>query len=178
VRLKGGDPMMFGRAQEEIEALAAAGVRCEVVPGITAALAAAAQLRVSMTQRGVARSVAFVTPRVGTGEDASTWVSALAAADTGAIYMGAGQAQIISSALIGAGKPASTPLALVINASLPDSETLYTTLGRLASLANATVVGPAMILMGTQFTPRVASQRELGTADGGRCRSELFERTG
>ena len=68
VRLKGGDPMLFGRAQEEIAALEAAGIRCEVVPGITAALAAAAELKTSLTQRGVARSVTFATPRVGVGE--------------------------------------------------------------------------------------------------------------
>src|SRR6266576_176053 len=61
VRLKGGDPMLFGRAQEEIDALACAGVDCEVVPGVTAALAAAASLKVSLTRRGVARNVAFVT---------------------------------------------------------------------------------------------------------------------
>src|SRR5713226_3850249 len=92
VRLKGGDPMLFGRAQEEIAALEAAGVRYEVVPGVTAALAASAELGISLTQRGVARSVAFVTPRVGEGEAPSAWVQSIAAADAGAIYMGAGQA--------------------------------------------------------------------------------------
>src|SRR5580704_15674283 len=60
VRLKGGDPMLFGRAQEEIAALAAAGIRCEVVPGVTAALAASAELGIALTQRGLARSIAFV----------------------------------------------------------------------------------------------------------------------
>src|SRR3954465_4811898 len=68
VRLKGGDPLLFGRAQEEIGALEAAGVPYEVVPGITAALAAAAELGTSLTQRGTVRSVSFVTPRVGDGE--------------------------------------------------------------------------------------------------------------
>ena len=75
VRLKGGDPMLFGRAQEEIDALAAAGVDVEVVPGVTAALAAAADLSVSLTRRGVARSVALVTPRVGEGETPHAWAS-------------------------------------------------------------------------------------------------------
>jgi len=68
VRLKGGDPMMFGRAQEEIAALEEAGIACEVVPGITAALAAAAQIKTSLTQRGTARSITFATPRVGASE--------------------------------------------------------------------------------------------------------------
>src|SRR5258705_2357235 len=68
VRLKGGDPTLFGRAQEEIAALNAAGIAFEVVPGVTAALAAAAEAGVSLTQRGIARSITFVTPRVGEGE--------------------------------------------------------------------------------------------------------------
>ena len=93
VRLKGGDPMLFGRAQEEIAALEAAGIACEVVPGITAALAAAAALGTSLTQRGIARSVAFVTPRVGEGERRrATGRDGFAGADAGAIYMGVGEA--------------------------------------------------------------------------------------
>jgi uroporphyrin-III C-methyltransferase len=91
VRLKGGDPMLFGRAQEEICALEHAGIEYEVVPGVTAALAAAADLGVSLTQRGAARSVAFVTPRVGEGEAPSQWARTVAAADTAVIYMGAGR---------------------------------------------------------------------------------------
>jgi uroporphyrin-III C-methyltransferase len=91
VRLKGGDPMLFGRAQEEIDALRAAGIEFEVVPGITAALAAAADLGVSLTRRGVSRNVVFATPRVGDGEAASDWAEPLATADTGVIYMGAGE---------------------------------------------------------------------------------------
>src|SRR5678815_708352 len=65
VRLKGGDPMIFGRAQEEIDALSDAGVAFEVVPGVTAALAASAELNVSLTRRGLSRSVVFATPRIG-----------------------------------------------------------------------------------------------------------------
>src|SRR5689334_6278543 len=82
VRLKGGDPMLFGRAQEEIAALEAAGIEYQIVPGVTAALAASAELGVSLTQRGVARSVVFLTPRVGEGEQPNEWVRAALAADT------------------------------------------------------------------------------------------------
>ena len=131
VRLKGGDPMLFGRAQEEIAALEAAGVRCEVVPGITAALAASAALATSLTQRGTARSIAFVTPRVGEGEAKNEWATSLAAADAGAIYMGVGQAEEIAAALTAAGKPASTPVAIVENASLPNALAVYSTLAAL-----------------------------------------------
>jgi len=151
VRLKGGDPMLFGRAQEEIAALEAAGVRYEVVPGVTAALAAAAQLGASLTQRGKARSVAFVTPRVGDGEPQNDWAKSLLAADTGVIYMGAGQAAAIASALLAGGKPASLPVAVVENASLPESRTIYTTLGLLPSLAAEQLQGPAVMLLGEQF---------------------------
>src|SRR5947207_12317217 len=124
VRLKGGDPMLFGRAQEEIAYLRSHGIAVEVVPGITAALAGAADLGVSLTQRGLARSVAFVTPRVGAGEPASTWVQTVLAADTSAIYMGAGEALQIARALIDAGKPAMTPVAVLENASLPETRVL------------------------------------------------------
>ena len=77
VRLKGGDPMIFGRAQEEIAALQAAGIAYEIVPGITSALAAAAELGVSLTRRGVSRNVVFVTPRVGEAESVSDWAHAM-----------------------------------------------------------------------------------------------------
>jgi uroporphyrin-III C-methyltransferase len=151
VRLKGGDPMLFGRAQEEIAALEAAGVRYEVVPGVTAALAASAELGISLTQRGVARSVALVTPRVGEGEAPSDWVKSVVAADAAAIYMGAGQAEAIAAALIAGGKSPSTPIAVVENASLPTTRTRYTTLSGLPATAKASFVGPVLILVGAQF---------------------------
>ena len=173
VRLKGGDPMLFGRAQEEIEALQAAGVRFEVVPGVTAALAACAELGVSLTQRGSVRSVAFVTPRVGDGKTQSTWVQSVVAADSGAIYMGAGEAEAISIALISAGKSPSTPVAVVENASLPESRILFSTLGALPRVAGQTLSGPAVIFLGPQFRARaraalLADARAAATARSGR----------
>jgi uroporphyrin-III C-methyltransferase len=161
VRLKGGDPMLFGRAQEEIAALEAAGVRYEVVPGVTAALAAAAELATSLTQRGLARSIAFATPRVARGEPASEWAQSLAAADAGAIYMAAGQAAAMAAALIAAGKPPSTPVALVESASLPESRRFFATLASLPRLAGE-FSGPAVILLGPQY--RARSQAVLNSA--------------
>jgi uroporphyrin-III C-methyltransferase len=161
VRLKGGDPMLFGRAQEEIAALEAAGVHYEVVPGVTAALAAAAQLATSLTQRGLARSVAFVTPRVGEGEQESDWVRSLANADAGAVYMGVGQAEEIAGALIAAGKPPATPVAIVESASLPESRSVFATLASLPRVANQ-LSGPAVILLGPQY--RARAQRVLNRA--------------
>jgi uroporphyrin-III C-methyltransferase len=158
VRLKGGDPMLFGRAQEEIAALEAAGVRYEVVPGVTAALAASAELGISLTQRGVARSIAFATPRVAEGEPPSAWAYSIAAADAGAIYMGAGQAEQIAAALIAAGKPATTPIAIVESASLAESRRVFATLALLPRLANE-FSGPAVILIGPQYRARAQSVR-------------------
>jgi uroporphyrin-III C-methyltransferase len=166
VRLKGGDPMLFGRAQEEIAALEAAGVPCEVVPGITAALAAAAQLGTSLTQRGTVRSVSFVTPRVGDGEaPANAWVDALAATDAGAIYMGAGEARSIAAALIAAGKPHSLPVAIVESASLVESRTVHTTLANLAQHGAQAGLGPALLLVGPQFAARAAQRARAGEVD-------------
>lgn len=167
VRLKGGDPLLFGRAQEEIAALEAADIRCEVVPGITAALAAAAEVRTSLTQRGIARSVTFATPRVGAQEQPSHWADSLAATDAGAIYMGVGEAQHIAATLLAAGKPASLPVAVVENASLPNVRIQYTTLRDLPHLAVAQITGPALILLGPQFTARTE------IADTERCRPVL-----
>ena len=146
VRLKGGDPMLFGRAHEEIEYLTGEGIRFEVVPGVTAALAAGADLGLSLTQRGVARSVTFVTPRVARGERESSWVAAVLTADTAAIYMGAGEAEAIAAALIAAGKPAHTPVAVVEHASLPEMRVQYGSLATLRHLATGS--GPALILIG------------------------------
>jgi uroporphyrin-III C-methyltransferase len=160
VRLKGGDPMLFGRAQEEIDALEGAGVEFEVVPGITAALAASAQLGVSLTRRGVSRNVAFVTPRVGEAQSESDWAASVLAADTAAIYMGAGQAECIAATLVARGREAGTPVALVESASLPESQVRYGTLATLADLAAASGSGPAVILLGEVLREKLSAQRD------------------
>jgi uroporphyrin-III C-methyltransferase len=157
VRLKGGDPLLFGRAQEEIAALESAGIAYEVVPGITAALAAAAAVGTSLSQRGVVRSVAFATPRVGNGEDVSDWVKGFTSADAGAIYMGIGEAPAIAAALLAKGKPRSLPIAVVENASLPNQRIVYTTLGQLPALASQEFTGPTLLLAGPQFSARAAA---------------------
>ncbi|MGZ8230185.1 MAG: uroporphyrinogen-III C-methyltransferase [Burkholderiales bacterium] len=148
VRLKGGDPMLFGRAHEEISALKAAGIAFEVVPGVTAASAASAELGVSLTRRGVARSVVFLTPRVGAGEKPNDWARAAASADTAVIYMGAGEAQAIASALLAQGVPATTSVVVVESASLAECRRFRMTLSDLPRLADVALQGPATILIG------------------------------
>ncbi len=150
VRLKGGDPMLFGRAQEEIAALAAAGIACEVVPGITAALAASADLGISLTRRGISRSVAFATPRVGREEQPSDWAASLLNADTGVIYMAAHEAKEIAALLLARGKPAHLPVAMVENASL-DAKRHFTTLENLARDGLPELRGPALLMLGEVY---------------------------
>ena len=160
VRLTGGDPMLFGRAQEELDALRAAGIRCEVVPGVTAALAASADLQISLTQRGVSRNVTFVTPRVGAGEAASDWVKSVCNADSAVMYMAAGQSAAIASKLIAHGLPADMPVVIVENASLPDTRQTVTTLGELQNLSERlTHGGPALLMIGRVFA-RAASTHD------------------
>jgi uroporphyrin-III C-methyltransferase len=152
VRLKGGDPMLFGRAQEEIAELEAAGIDYEVVPGITAALAASAQLGVSLTRRGIARTVTFATPRVGDGEDESAnhWASSAANADTTVLYMAAGRAATHARELIAAGKPAETPVVYIESATLPEERHIATTLGGLLQ-GIASHGGPGLLCIGEVY---------------------------
>lgn len=151
VRLKGGDPMMFGRAHEEILALRHAGVAFEVVPGVTAALAASAEIGVSLTRRGRARSVAFLTPRVGVGEKPNDWARVAAAADTVVIYMGVGEAAALTAALLEAGVAPSTPVVVVENATLDEQQRFTLTLKNLPRIADAALSGPAVILLGEVY---------------------------
>lgn len=159
VRLKGGDPMIFGRAQEEISALADAGIAYEVVPGITAALAASASLGISLTRRGVARTVGFVTPCIGPNEAESDWLTAAAAADSTILYMAAGQAASIANSLIRAGKSAQLPVAIVENASLENEQRIFTTLGALTQ-SSLKLAGPAILCVGEVFAVVAAARAD------------------
>lgn len=157
VRLKGGDPLLFGRAQEELAYLKKSRVRAEIVPGVTAALAASAELGVSLSARGVARSVAFLTTRAAPGERPNDWLKVALAADTVVIYMGAGEAAEISRSLVAAGKSPATPVALVEHASLPGVRKLSGTLAQLPALARRCGNGPVAILMGEAYRDVAAS---------------------
>ena len=143
--------MLFGRAHEELAALRAAGIEYEIVPGVTAALAASAEIGVSLTQRGVARSVVFLTPRVGEGEKPNAWARVAAAADTAVIYMGAGQAAVMAAALLAEGLCAATPVVVVENASLQTRCQFKLTLRELPDVEQLGLSGPAVILLGAAF---------------------------
>jgi len=159
VRLKGGDPMLFGRAQEEIDELEAAGIHYEVVPGVTAALAASAAIDTSLTRRGLSRNVAFVTPRFGEGENSADWSGIVRHADTTVMYMAAGQASAIAQRLIAEGLPVRTPVVIVENASLPDMTANAFALEELACGVDCTTHGgPALLMIGRVFD-RLLAQR-------------------
>jgi len=164
VRLKGGDPTLFGRAQEEVEALRAAEVPVELVPGVSAAFAASADLQQSLTVRGRSRNVCFLTPRVGAGESSHDWARPAAAADTVALYMASRQAEAITAGLLGAGLPTSHPAVFVENASLPTRHIVPTRVGQLAKAARSLGDGPVLLLIGAAYERVVAAaERALAT---------------
>ena len=169
VRLKGGDPFIFGRGGEEIEHLRAEGIEVQVINGITAGLAAAGALGVSLTHRDHAHGVVFITGHARTGSDGTDW-RALAAAARNAkltlvIYMGVGGAARIQEELLG-GLPASTPVAVVQRASLPDQRQAVTTLGELhATIVREQLASPAVIVVG-DVIGGVAAAREAAARFG------------
>jgi uroporphyrin-III C-methyltransferase len=168
VRLKGGDPMLFGRAHEEISFLQKNNIPVEIVPGITAALGASAELGVSLTQRGVSRSVVFATPRAAADAAPSGWARAAAAADTAVLYMAAGDALEVREKLLIEGVNAATPIALAENVSL-DAVVHAGTLAELPELAARLKGGPALVLIGEVYAKLAASlssQRYLPSTSG------------
>lgn len=177
VRLKGGDPMMFGRAQEEIGALREAGVPVEVVPGITAALAVGAELGVSLTQRGIARSVVLTTPRTGADESPGDWAAGIHAGNTAVVYMGAGKAAEIAAELHARGVPAATPAVIVENATLPGRRETWCTAGTLEDAARQSVEGPALIVIG-RVLDQAQAVRAAETAEAGGISAMGFARAG
>ena len=162
VRLKGGDPAIFGRATEELDACRAARVQVRICPGITAASAAAASLGASLTLRGTARRLTFVTAHARAGEAIDLDWQALADPDaTLAIYMGKAAAREVTANLLAAGLPADTPVALVENASCINERRLRTRLDLLPLAARTTLGdGPALLLIGEAFRTRNGSVRQ------------------
>jgi uroporphyrin-III C-methyltransferase len=148
VRLKGGDPFIFGRGGEELEACRAAGVVCHVVPGVTAALAAGASAGAPLTHRGAAQAVTFVTGHAAAGGAPDLdWASLARPNQTVVIYMGVSTAGPIAARLIEAGRSGETPALIVEDASLPTERRIVTTLAGLPAAAEG-VSGPALLIVG------------------------------
>ncbi|MFL5254177.1 MAG: uroporphyrinogen-III C-methyltransferase [Rhodopila sp.] len=151
VRLKGGDPFVFGRGGEELDSLRAAGVPVEVVPGVTAACAAAASLQIPLTHRNVARSLHFVT---GHGSDgavpAHDWRALAASGGTIAAYMASKTLRSVAASLVEAGMAPSTPAVAVENASRPNEAHVQGTLAELPDLLeDRRLDGPTLVLIGS-----------------------------
>ena len=161
VRLKGGDPMLFGRAHEEISYLIRNKVQVEIVPGVTSALAASADLKISLTQRGVSRSVVFATPRAAADAAPSNWAQAVAAADTAVLYMAGRDAVLVKDELLRLGVSPRKPVAVVENASVPERKIIAGALAALPELAARCGGGPALLLIGDVF----AAAQEAGLAE-------------
>jgi len=147
VRLKGGDPFIFGRGGEELQAAQAAGIPFQVVPGITAAAGATAYAGIPLTHRDHAQSVLFITGHCRADGDGIDWPSLARARQTLAIYMGTVKAAEIAAGLIEHGRAASTPVAVIGRGTRQDQQVLTGTLDQLEALAAAAPT-PALLVIG------------------------------
>lgn len=160
VRLKGGDPYIFGRGTEEAEALRAAGIPFEVVPGITAATAAGEYAGISVTHRKLSSAVAFVTGHEDPTKPQMLDYAALAAfPGTLVFYMGLGRIAAITASLIENGKPTTTPVCVVSRASRARQRSVSGSLGTIAeNVASTSLVAPSLIIVGECAAQREALQ--------------------
>ena len=159
IRLKGGDPMVFGRADEELLAAEAAGVPVEVVSGITAAFGAAASLQLSLTQRGVARRLQFVTAHATDGKlpDDLDFRALADPAATTCVYMGVKTLPPFVAAILAHGLPASTPAIIIENATGANERIMRGTLQTIVAEAGSTTFdGPCLIIIGEAMRARDA----------------------
>ncbi|QPK79682.1 uroporphyrinogen-III C-methyltransferase [Corynebacterium lizhenjunii] len=151
VRLKGGDPFVFGRGFEEVQALAAAGVACTVVPGVTSAVAVPGLAGTPITQRGMVHAFTVVSGHLPPGHPRSLvdWSALAASGATLSVIMGVKNAGAIAQALIDGGLAAETPVALIQEGTLRGERRLRTTLGRLgADIAAQGIAPPAVYVIG------------------------------
>ena len=150
VRLKGGDPFVFGRGGEELDAMRAAGIETFVTPGVTAATGCAAAAGMPLTHRDHAQAVTFVTGHAkGEGDPDLDWSALAALKNTLVVYMGVGKAGTISGNLIAHGRAASTPVAIIENGTRDDQKIIKGALGDVPALIDAGEInGPALIVVG------------------------------
>jgi uroporphyrin-III C-methyltransferase/precorrin-2 dehydrogenase/sirohydrochlorin ferrochelatase len=149
VRLKGGDPFVFGRGGEELEYLRGRGIAVEVVPGITAALGAAASAGIPLTHRGIARGVTLITGTTKDGVPENDWQALARLGHTLAVYMSVANAGEIAERLIDGGLDPATPAAIVENATLPAQRVVTGAVADLAELVRAHDIGsPALLVIG------------------------------
>ncbi len=168
VRLKGGDPFLFGRGGEEVASLQAAGIQVKVVNGITAGLAAVTSLGVPLTHREHAHGVVFITGHAKPGDSGTDWRTLAATAHTArltlVIYMGVSGAATIQAELLH-GLPPQTPVAIIQNASLPEQKHAVCTLGELhATIQREHLASPSVIVVGDVMGGLLAMQQPQALA--------------
>ena len=150
VRLKGGDPFIFGRGGEELETLVASDIPFEVIPGVTAAAGCAAYSGFPLTHRDHAQALTFVTGHLKDGSVNLDWPALARPCHTIVFYMGIGAAAEICRQMISHGLPPTTPAAVVRNGTLPDQQTLLATMGTLPERINESEIKPpALIIVGS-----------------------------
>ena len=146
VRLKGGDPFVFGRGSEEIEVLRGAGIECEVVPGVSSIAAVPAAAWIPVTHRGLADRVTIATAHAADGSEPD-YEGLAAAGGTLVLFMGLGRLAELVTGLVGAGLEPATPSAVVSRGTLPDQEVVTARLDELADSAGG-LPGPALVVVG------------------------------
>jgi uroporphyrin-III C-methyltransferase/precorrin-2 dehydrogenase/sirohydrochlorin ferrochelatase len=173
VRLKGGDPFIFGRGGEELEALRSAGIEVEVVPGISAALGVAAATQIPLTHRDMAQAVTFVTGHAALGKEPDLDWRALARPNqTVVVFMGVGAADAIAARLIAAGRDAATPVAVIENGTRPNEVRAFGALGDIADLIQSRgISGPALLIIGE--VAALAQREETSNGEAARSKPTL-----
>ncbi len=150
VRLKGGDPFIFGRGGEEVEALLAANVEVDVVPGISSALGCAAAAQIPLTHRDMAQAVTFVTGHAALGQEPDLdWAALARPNQTVVVFMGVGAAGTIAARLVAAGRDPATPVAVIENGTRQNEISVFGALGNVGELIqSAGIQGPALLIIG------------------------------
>ncbi len=170
IRLKGGDPFVFGRGGEEMLAIRAAGLSCHIVPGITAAAGIGAATGIPLTHRGLARNCTFITGHTSEGEPDADWASLARGDNTIIVYMGLTALPAIAQNLVAHGLPGCTPAVVVENGTTINQRTISGTLSNIAAqVRSANMRGPALTYIGdvaalAASDPRSAEQLELAVA--------------
>ena len=179
VRLKGGDPFIFGRGGEEVEALRAAGIEVDVVPGISAALGVAAATQIPLTHRDAAQAVTFVTGHAALGKEPDLdWLALARRNQTVVVYMGVGTADVIAARLIAAGRDPVTPVAIVENGTRENEIRAFGALGNVTEAIQAAgIQGPALLVIGevVSLARREAGATATAKAKGKPTLASLWE---
>jgi uroporphyrin-III C-methyltransferase len=172
LRLKGGDPFVFGRGGEEVQALAAAGVPFRIIPGITAGLGALVSARIPATMRGVNQAIIFATGHGSDDEGGMDWSALARTRQPIVLYMGLRNLEVIAAELMGGGLAADTPAAVIASATLAQERVLVSSLECVAADARAAnFAAPAIVVIGDIVRARHQLLDAVAQFEGSQCES-------